>query len=67
MQLPDASHPLWNLIRLVVVGCVLVALLKFNYKGLDPRDVLTVLLTLAGLGGFDAIKKFSAPRKEGDQ
>jgi hypothetical protein len=67
MTLPDASHPVWNLIRLAVVGVVLVMLLKFNYNGLDPRDVLTVFLTLAGLGGFDVLKKFSAPRKEGDQ
>ena len=64
MNLPDAAHPIWNLIRLAVVGVVLVMLLKYNYNGLDPRDVLTVFLTLSGLSGFDIIKKLTAPRKD---
>jgi hypothetical protein len=54
MKIPHASHPIWKLIRLALVGGILLALLHFNYKGLDARDATTILATLAALGGFDA-------------
>ena len=50
--------------RLAIVGGVLLACLKFNYNGLDPRDILTVFLTLAGVDGFESTaKRFTKPEE----
>jgi hypothetical protein len=64
MKIPHASHPIWKLIRLALVGGILLALLHFNYKGLDARDATTILATLAALGGFDAAKGAATKRDE---
>ena len=56
MNIPPSDHVLWKILRLAVVGGLLTALLHFNYLGFDKRDVLTILITLGGLGGFDVAK-----------
>lgn len=56
MHAYPANHPVWKLIRLVVVGTILLGCLAFVYAGLDKRDALTLIATLAGLGGFDMAK-----------
>ena len=48
--MPDNSSPLWSILKLTVMGCLLVALLHFNYTGLDIRDATTIIIMLAGGG-----------------
>ena len=52
MTLPDSTHPIWRILNVVVVGTILILLLQFNYNGLDKRDILTVITTLAASGGM---------------
>ena len=65
MQVPDWVWKAgFRLLRLAIVGGVLLACLKFNYNGLDPRDILTVFLTLAGVDGFESTaKRFMKPEE----
>lgn len=50
------KHPIWGVLRMAIVGGVLVFMLHANYKSWDSRDILTVIATLSGLGGFDLAK-----------
>lgn len=52
----DPSHPIWKLLRLVIVGGLMLGFLALNYNRLDSRDTMTIFGTLAGLLGFDALK-----------
>ena len=54
--MPESSHPIWKLLRLVIVGGLLLGFLALNYNRLDSRDTMTIFGTLAGLLGFDALK-----------
>lgn len=57
-----SDHPIWKLLRLAVVGVILLGCLAFVYAGLDQRDAITLIATLAGLGGYDLLKsKVSKP------
>lgn len=51
-----ANHPIWKLLRLLIVGGLLLGFLAFNYNQLDSRDTMTVFGTLAGLLGYDVLK-----------
>ena len=58
------SHPVWKLLRLVVVCVTLVVSLNLLYhNGWAPKDYVTLLNTLAVLGGYDAIKTKLAAKK----
>lgn len=58
-----ANHPVWKLARLIVVGVILLGCLAFVYAGLDQRDLITLIATLAGLGGYDLLKaKVTKPK-----
>ena len=52
----DPSHPLWKLLRLVIVGGLMLGFLALNYNRLDGRDAMTIFGTLAGLLGYDVLK-----------
>lgn len=56
MQVPPADHPLWKLLRILVVGAILLGFLALNYHRLDSRDATTILGVLLSLAGFDATK-----------
>jgi hypothetical protein len=57
-HLTDPAHPVWKIIRLIIVGIFLLLLLQFNYNsGLEGKDLVTIFITLCGLAGFDALKK----------
>ena len=58
-----ANHPLWTILRLLVVGLLLLGFLALNYERLDSRDATTILGVLAGLAGYD---KLMPKTKEGD-
>lgn len=58
------NHPLWKLLRLVVVCVTLVVSLNLRYhNGWAPKDYITLINTLAVLGGYDAIKAKLADKK----
>lgn len=50
-----ANHPVWNILRLLVVGVMLTALLYGNYNSVDSRDVTTVVSVIAALAGYDKL------------
>lgn len=64
MKLPASSHPIWKIIRLAVVGMILLAMLALGYNRFDERDVITILATLGGLGGFDFAKSAVTKKSE---
>lgn len=54
----DPAHPIWKLLRLIVVGIILTVMLEINYRhGLVPKDLGTIITVLAGTGLFDFLKK----------
>lgn len=58
MQVPPADHPVWKLLRLVVIGVIFIAGASLAYKNpASKADVLPLLSLLLGVGGFDQIKK----------
>jgi len=55
--LADPSHPMWKLLRLIVVATVILIFFLTMYKSpLEMKDILLILTTLIGLGGFDQAK-----------
>ena len=60
------KHPIWGVLRMAIVGGVLVLMLRANYNSWDSRDILTVIATLSGLGGFDIAKGVANCRVDGD-
>jgi hypothetical protein len=56
-KLSDPSHPLWKIIRLAVVGTIMIVCCSVLYKnGFSQTDIMTIAMTLLGLGGFDQLK-----------
>lgn len=53
MKIPEASHPLWSIIKLLV----LFALLKCNSTNFDLGEVLTLAGFAGAEGGFDLIHR----------
>ena len=57
MSFHDPKHPIWPIIRTVVVGGTMIGLCATLYKnGFDPKDLVLIITTLASLAGFDALK-----------
>lgn len=50
-----ANHPLWNILRILVVGVTLTGLLCVNYNAVDSRDITTVVSVIAALAGYDKL------------
>lgn len=63
-SLADARHPVWKLLRSLVVGGLALAALWLFYDRLDSRDIGTVLTMMAGVLGFDVAKDKLAGRRE---
>lgn len=63
-SLTDARHPVWKLLRSLVVGSLALAALWLFYDRLDSRDIGTVLTMMAGVLGFDVAKDKLAGRRE---
>jgi hypothetical protein len=56
-KLSDPAHPVWKIIRLVVVGVIIGIYCATQYKnGFDAKDVGLILSALLGVGGFDQAK-----------
>ena len=62
MNLPAADHPIWKILRLAFVAVIMLVMLasQLIYKSqIEWADYKLVLLTVAGLGGFDLMKTFA--------
>lgn len=49
----DPKHPVWKLLRNVVVGGLLLGLLALTRDKISSSDLMTLLGVAAGLAGFD--------------
>lgn len=61
MTLPPADHPIWKILRLAFVAVIMIVMLasQLIYKNpIEFADYKFVLVTVAGLGGFDLMKMF---------
>lgn len=67
MNIYPANHPVWKLLRLLIVGGLMLGFLALNYNRLDNRDTMTIFGTLAGLLGFDALKAKLTKSKQTDE
>lgn len=57
--LSNPQHPLWPIIRQIVVMVPLVLLLAMGYhNGWSASDWKTLIVPLASLGVFDTLKRF---------
>ena len=56
-RLADRHHPLWDVVKLVIVAVVAVAALHANYNGLDQRDLHTVIEIAAASFGVHVLPK----------
>lgn len=56
-KLADPAHPLWKLLRVVVVLIVMLIVFQFSYQhGLGLVDIIPILTILATVAGFDITK-----------
>ena len=62
MNLPDATHPIWPILRVTTRAGVLLFGLWLFYNSLDPRDIKTMLLAIFADAGLTAWS--TAARKE---
>lgn len=53
MKIPEASHPVWSILKVVV----LFVLLKTNSTNFDLGEVLTLLGFASAEGGFDLLHR----------
>lgn len=61
INIPAADHPIWKLLRLAFVAVIMLVMLasQLIYKSnIEWADYKFVLVTVAGLGGFDLMKTF---------
>lgn len=57
------DHPIWKILRQLVVGGILLGFLALGYNKLDERDFKTIAGVLGTLAGFDFLKD-KVSRKE---
>lgn len=55
-SLADARHPIWKMLRSLLVGGLSLFALWLFYDRLDQRDITTVLTLMGGVLGFDVVK-----------
>ena len=65
-SLSQPDHPVWKLLRMIVVGGFVLASLWLFYDRLDNRDVLTILTAMAGVFGYDMTKSAMTKRENQD-
>ena len=56
----EKDHPLWGILKLLIVGCTVALLLTFNATTFDSGEVRTVIGTLVAtfiLEGFNIRQK----------
>lgn len=62
-MLENPRHPLWKLLRMLVVGGFVLAALWLFYDRLDNRDLMTILTAVFGVLGYDLTKDKLANKK----
>lgn len=63
-ELAKPDHPIWKLVRMLVIGLLAFLFLSFNYDRFDNRDLITILGLVLGVGGFDQLKAQLTKRNE---
>lgn len=56
MNLPPSEHIVWKLVRQLIIAGVLSVLILANKQTLDGGDIVTIVVTMAGVLGFDVAK-----------
>lgn len=55
MKLPSRDHPVWNLLRLVVIMTTLYAVLKMNASNFDFTEIKSVIMMFFAMLGAEGI------------
>lgn len=61
--MPEANHPIWRVLSVLVVGVILILMLKYNYvSGWAPNDIITVITVLLGHSATEVVAKILGRR-----
>ena len=67
-KLADPNHPIWKLLRYLVVGIVLTILCATLYQsGYDPKDILLLIGAIGSMIGFDVGKGLTVSSLKKDE
>ena len=61
----DTEHPVWSLIRLVIMFAGVTIFLYLNSSTFDETEITTIIELMILAGGFEAIKRKSANGDDG--
>ncbi len=58
MNFHDPKHPMWPLLRYVVLAITMTVLCSTLYNNkFDPKDLILIISTLASLAGVNFVEK----------
>jgi hypothetical protein len=58
MNFHDPKHPMWPLLRYVVLATTMTVLCSTLYNNkFDPKDLILIISTLASLAGVNFVEK----------
>jgi hypothetical protein len=58
MNFHDPKHPMWPLLRYVVLAVTMTVLCSTLYNNkFDPKDLILIISTLASLAGVNFVEK----------
>lgn len=58
MNLHDPKHPIWPLLKYIVLATTMIVMCSTLYKnGFDPKDLILIISTLASLAGVNFVEK----------
>jgi len=60
----DTEHPVWSLIRLVIMFAGVTIFLYLNSATFDTSEITTIIELMILAGGFEAIKRKIANGKD---
>ena len=61
----DTEHPVWSLIRLVIMFAGVTIFLYLNSSTFDETEITTIIELMILAGGFEAIKRKIANGADG--
>jgi len=62
----DTEHPVWSLIRLVIMFAGVTVFLYLNAATFDETEITTIVELMILAGGFEALKRKLANGKKDD-
>jgi hypothetical protein len=58
MNFHDPKHPMWPLLRYIVLATTMTVLCSTLYNNkFDPKDLILIISTLASLAGVNFVEK----------